>query len=382
MNILLIGVAIEGGGAEQVIVDLARGLQGRGHDVMVAFLEGTDMIVPALEAEGIACRRLLKRSRFAAGPVADCTPSCIAHLRRTIREFKPDIIDAHVPRPTMWAALAHRLLHVRPPFVYTEHNIQSAYPGWAKWVYRLFLPVTDHVIAISQAGADSFKDRWRWPEERVTRIWNGIDVGRVLPTQAVADVRESLGTPGTTRVMCNVGNVTTRKAQEVLVRAMAELHPELPEVPCWIAGSLELEPQTATMVRAEIASHGLGDAVHVLGPRRDVPNLIAAADVFVLSSRKEGFPITILEAMAAGKPVVATDVGGCAEAVVHGETGLIVPPEDPHALAEALKWVLMHPEEARRMGEAGRRRVKANFTVDAMVEQHLAVYEKAIATER
>ena len=382
MRILLIGVAIEGGGAEQVIVDLARGLRARQHEVMVAFLEGTDKIVPALEAEGIQCRRLLNRRKFAAGPLADLTPTCILSFKRLISAFQPDLIDAHVPRPTMWAALALRLLPTPFPFVYTEHNIQSAYPGWGKWVYRSFLPVTDHVIAISQAGADSFKDRWQWSDDRVTRIWNGIAASRVAPTQSPGAVRESLNTSEAAKVVCNVGNLTSRKAQEVLVRAMAEVHPALPEAQCWIAGSLELEPPTAAMIQAEIATHELEKCVAILGPRRDVPNLIAAADVFVLSSRQEGFPITILEAMAAGKPVVATDVGGCAEAVAHGETGLIVPPEDPHALAEALTYVLSHPEEARQMGEAGRRRVIANFTIELMIDQHLAVYDKVIANRR
>ena len=382
MRVLLTGVAIEGGGAEQVIVDLARALNARQHDVMIAFLEGTDRIVPTLEAEGIRCQRLLARRTFAPGPLADFTPACIFGFKRIISDFLPDVIDAHVPRPTMWVAQAKRLLSAPPPLVYTEHNIQSAYPRWVNLVYGSFLPVTDHIIAISQAGADSFKDRWRWSDERVTRIWNGIDASRVAPTQDGATVRESLNTPAASPLICNVGNLTSRKAQEVLVRAMAEVHRDIPEALCWIAGSLELEPLTATMIQTEVTTQKLEDAVRILGPRRDVPNLIAAADVFVLSSRQEGFPITILEAMAAGKPVVATDVGGCAEAVAHGETGLIVPPEDPHAMAEALKYVLTHPDEARQMGEAGRERVTANFTIETMIDQHLAVYEKVIARRR
>lgn len=102
----------------------------------------------------------------------------------------------------------------------------------------------------------------------------------------------------------------------------------------------------------------------------------------MLSSRQEGFPITILEAMAAGKPVVATNVGGCAEAVVNGETGIVVSPEDPEALAEALEHMLTHPDEARRMGEAGRRRVEEHFSIESMVTKHIAVYESLVACQR
>jgi glycosyltransferase involved in cell wall biosynthesis len=142
---------------------------------------------------------------------------------------------------------------------------------------------------------------------------------------------------------------------------------------------MEHEPATVETLRKAIAAHGLEDVVALLGRRRDVPDLLHAADVFVLSSRQEGFPITILEAMAAGKPVIATDVGGCSEAVVHGETGLIVPPENPDALANAIIELLEDRDRSAAMGAAGRERVEREFTVDRMVEQHLEVYERLAA---
>lgn len=376
MRILLIGVAIKGGGAEQVIVDLARGFASREHEVMVAFLEGTDDIVPTLEEQGIRCVRLLKRREFAAGPLADFTPSCVLGFRRLISQFKPDIVHSHIPRPTLWAAWAKRLLSPRPPFIYTEHNVQEAYPSWAKWVYQSFLPVTEHVVCISEAATNSFIARWQWPETRVSKIWNGIAPARIAPSRSPDEVRHDLNAPQEAQIVCNVGNVTSRKAQEILVEAMAAVSADVPVAKCWIAGGLKHEPATAEMIQETIDARGLKECVQLLGPRRDVPDLLAACDVFVLSSRQEGFPITILEAMAARKPVVATAVGGCAEAVVDGETGLIVPPEDPDALAEALTYVLTHPDEARQMGKAGRQRVEENFTTDAMVEKHLAVYER------
>lgn len=379
MRVMLIGVAIEGGGAERVIVDLARGLRARGHEVMVVFLEGTDAIVPSLTAEGIRCERLLQRQHFAAGPLADFTPACILRFRQLIRQWRPDLIDAHIPRPTMWAALAQRSLKDKVPFIYTEHNIQSAYPSWSRWIYGVFLPVTDHVIAISQAGADSFVERWQWERSHLTRIWNGIQPERVVPRRSALAVREELGVSAEAKVVLNVGNLTSRKAQEVLVRSLSRVQLRVPEVKCWIAGSLELEPGTAGMIQEEIKLLGLEQCLTLLGPRRDVADLIAAADVFVLSSRQEGFPITILEAMAAGKPVVTTAVGGCAEAVVHGVTGLVVPAEDPRRLADALVEVLNDSAAAARMGAAGRRRVESRFSVDTMVEEHLTTYTALLA---
>lgn len=381
MRIMLSGVCIEGGGAEQVIQDLALGFAARGHEVMIAFLEGTDEIVPELEQAGIRCERLLPRTKLAAGPLADFNPSCIFGYRRLISQFKPDVLHSHVPRPTLWASLAHRTIRHRPAFVYTEHNVQGVYPSWAKWAYCTFLPVLDGVICVSNAATQSFASRW--PRAQCpTRVWNGIAPNRARPSSALDETRTRIGVDSGAAVLCNVANVGYRKGHDVLVRAMAQLVGDVPRLRCWIAGALEHEPATVELVREAIVEHGLEDVVHLLGRRRDVADLLHAADVFVLSSRQEGFPITILEAMAAGKPIVATDVGGCAEAVVHGETGLIVPPEDPEALAEALASLLADPELAGRMGAAGRERVLREFTVDRMVEQHLALYEEILAKRR
>lgn len=375
MRIMLSGVAIEGGGAEQVIQDLARGFAARGHEVMVAFLESTDAVVPELEALGIRCERLLPRRELARSPLADLTPSCALGFRRLIRSFAPDVFHAHVPRPTLWASLGLRTMLRRPSFVYTEHNVQDVYPRWSRWVYRIFLPLVDRVVCVSDAAARSFAARW----PRVvppTRIWNGIEVTRVRAVRDPASVRHDLGARPGASVLCNVANIGYRKGHDVLIEALARLQSS-DQLQCWIAGSFEHEPAMVEAVRAAIADYGLGETVKLLGRRRDVPDLLHAADIFVLSSRQEGFPITILEAMAAGKPIVATDVGGCAEAVVHGETGLIVPPEDPPGLAEAIASLLADPDRARAMGEAGRRRVEREFTVDRMVEQHLALYEQS-----
>ncbi|HCA48133.1 MAG TPA: hypothetical protein DEP45_12520 [Armatimonadetes bacterium] len=378
MRIMLSGVAIEGGGAERVIQDLARGLAARGHEVMIVFLESTDEVVPELEALGIRCERLLPRRKLAKSAWADFTPSSILAYRRLIADFRPEIIHSHVPRPTLWASLALRMLGRRPPLVYTEHSIQEVYPRWAAGIYRTFLPVTAGIVCVSDAARVSFSSRWSRYPGPIRRIWNGIETGRIASVRSREDVHSGLCSAEETRVLCNVANLTRPKSQITLVEAMSLVPQDGLSSECWIAGSFEHEPQTVEAIRGAIAEHNLEGAVKLLGRRRDVPDLLNAADIFVLSSRQEGFPITILEAMAAGKPVIATDVGGCAEAVVDGETGLIVPPEDPQALAEAISALISDPERARSMGEAGHRRVEREFTVDRMVEQHLELYQSII----
>lgn len=379
MRVLLTGVAIEGGGAERVVADLAAGLARAGHEVLVAFLEGTDDIVPQLEAEGVHCVRLLARREFAPSAWADFTPQCILQFRDLYRCFRPDIVHAHLPRATLWAALAKQLFNRTTPFVYTEHNVQEVYPGWSRWLFRCFLPAVDHVICVSEAGRRSFVGRWAWPEGGVSTIWNGIDPARLAYVCSAGDTTGVVGDGSRAPTVLNVGNLTHRKAQDLLVAAMALVRQDGFDAACWIAGSPDIDPSAAAVVSRAISEHSAGGYVKLLGARHDVPELLAACDAFALSSRQEGFPITILEAMAAGKPVIATDVGGCAEAVVHGETGLIVQPENPAALARAIEYVLSHPDEARRMGEAGRRRVAEHFTVETMVCKHLAVYEALLA---
>ena len=382
MRVILTGVAIEGGGAEQVIQDLASGLVAAGHQVTLAFLEGTEQSVPSLEAQGICCLRLLQRQRFAESALADFTPGCVFRFAGLFRRLRPDVIHSHIPRPTLWVSLAKRLTGRSIPLVYTEHSIQEIYPSWARWLYRLILPRVDHVVAVSEAAERSFLARWGWSSDRVGTIWNGIDVERMAPTSEPSATRRRLAVEPSAPFVLNVARTIPAKAQEILVQAMARVHETCPDARCLIAGTAEHGSETAKLVADTIHGLSAGSYVQMLGDRSDIPDLLAASDVFVLSSRQEGFPITILEAMAAGKPVVATDVGGCAEAVVHGETGLIVPPEDPDALANAILQLLQNPEQARRMGEAGRKRVEGHFTVGAMVRKHIELYERLIADKR
>jgi len=124
---------------------------------------------------------------------------------------------------------------------------------------------------------------------------------------------------------------------------------------------------------------GLRESVRFLGTRHDVPELLALMDMVVHPSLQEGFANAVLEAMAAGKPVVATDVGGNPEAVVQGETGLLVPPRDSRALADAIIWMLDHPDEAARFGETGRNRVADHFEISRMVRQYEELYERLVA---
>ena len=235
LRILLVSVAIEGDGAEQVVADLATGLIRAGHTVAIAFLEGTDTRVPSLREAGVECHRLLPRQQFASSAVADFTPSCITRLRRVVRDFRPDVIHAHVPRATLWMALTKRPFRLRVPFVYSEHSTQSVYPSWARWVYGVLLPGVNHVASVSEAAGRSFRGRWGWDEGRATPIWNGIDPGRLVASKGAEAVGAELGCASHTP-------------------AVSLLHERLPAARCWVAGSPHIDYAAADVTRQCLAS--------------------------------------------------------------------------------------------------------------------------------
>lgn len=375
MRILQAGVAIEGGGAEQVIQDLGLGLAARGHEVIIAYLEGTDDVVPSLEAAGIECVRLLERRQLAEHWWSDITPECILQMRKLLLRHRPDIIHVHIPRPSMWMGLASRLVPHAPPLIYTQHSLHSSLTARGDLAHKAFLPRTAEVICVSEAVRAEFVERWSRFRGGVTTIHNGISPDRVRPGASRRDARSALGASEDARIICNVANIRHLKGHDILAQAIARLQTVDTDIQCWCAGGFDHEPNTTQRLRSLVERLGIDAQMKMLGPRSDVPDLLNASDIFVLASRQEGLPITILEAMAAGKPVVATDVGGCSEVVRSGESGFIVPPEDPVALADAIERLLTDPELSARMGAAGRKCVTEDFSVDAMIQKHLQVYE-------
>ena len=169
-------------------------------------------------------------------------------------------------------------------------------------------------------------------------------------------------------------NLVRRKGVDVLLEALAKLAPHEP-ARLWVAGD---GPERAALEAAAVRL-GIADRVHFLGPRDDVADWLEACDVFVLPSRAEGLGVAALEAMARGRPVVASAVGGLAETVVHERTGWLVPPEDPDALAAGLEALLADPALAQRLGAAGARRVADAFGAETMVSSYEALYREILA---
>jgi glycosyltransferase involved in cell wall biosynthesis len=316
----------------------------------------------------------------AAGPLR-----AFRKLRAAVAGAGPDLVHAYGLRPS----LLLRFLTPRPPLVQAVHSIDAHRPWWQAVLDRETAGRVDRHLVNSEAGAAFLAAKRGVARDRIRVVANGIDVEAVARAATERDrARAALGLGAGAPVILTVANLRPPKGLEVLARTAARLAGA--DCPPWvwlIAG----EGPLATSLAAELAERELAARVRLLGFRRDVPALLAACDVFCLTSHREGVPVSILEAMAAGKPVVATAVGGVGELVVEsgtpdvaaaGATGLLAPAGDDRRLAAALAALLADPARRAAMGAAGQARARAAFTLERAAAEIAAVYRELIPARR
>jgi glycosyltransferase involved in cell wall biosynthesis len=356
----------EAGGAQTYVASLLPGLRERFEVVVAAHGPG-----PLRDAAGAAGARFveLRHVRRALSPVRDLRG--LVELVRLMRAVRPAIVHTSSSKAGVLGRVAAMLTGV-PVRIFTVHGWAfSAYAGLAGRAYlaadRLAARFTTLTICVAESErAAGLRARTCHPDRTVV-VHNGVRLD-------VPRSRHASSGAGGALTILSVGRLRAPKDMLTLVRALGELNPG--SFHARIVGDGPERPQLV----AEIAQRGLLGRVELLGERADVPELLAEADVFVLSSRSEGLPMSILEAMAAGLPVVASEVGGVGELVVAGETGLLVPPGRPDALAAALRTLLVDASRRERMGAGGRRRAAAHFGLAAAQRAHVELYEAALAS--
>jgi glycosyltransferase involved in cell wall biosynthesis len=298
-----------------------------------------------------------------------------ARLARFLRKERIDLVHLNnsITRNHPWMLAARR---ARIPCMTHERGINFVFQPRSRRLARNLASV----ISISKAVTDNFAERGLGNLPIVT-IHNGLDPDVMRVTRTADDVRGELGIAPGARVVGIVGNIKLWKGQEVVVRAIAKLQAEFPDLVCLLIG--DTSPSDAAYhdrIRTLIRESGLERAVLITGHRSDVPNYIDVLDVMIHASiDPEPFGRVLLEGMALRKPLVASDGGAVPEIVAHGETGLLFKPGDPDALAAALATLLRDPARARAMGEAGRERLVAHYSIRRNVERTQAVYEQLFA---
>lgn len=358
-----------GGGAEEQVMQLAVRLKARGWD-----LEMTSMLPPSplpadLKESGIPVRSLNMR-RGVADPVS------LFKLARQIRRFRPDVLHTHMTHANIMGRVARRLQPV-PVLVSTlhglkMHRVNGGSTRMRELGHRITDPWADLTTTVCKAAAESYIHDRAVPAEKVLVVPNGVDTTQLNPNAANREsVRQALGL-GDTFTWIAVGRFEKPKAYGTMVRAFARVCRQS-TAPCTllICGGGSLEEQT----RAEVRDLGIADRVRFMGVRRDVPQLMNAADAFALSSDTEGLPMVLLQASASGLPVVATSVGGNPEIVEHGRTGFLVQPGDPEAFASAMSLMASLPTDRRSaMGAAARAATCANFDIEQVVSRWERLY--------
>ncbi len=353
------------GGQERVALDLAVGQQARGHRVMAISLgEGT--VGPL--ADEFRAHQLEVASRTKWPRRFGVDASLPPRLALLLRRHRVDVVHTHNGQPLIYGAPAARLAGCAA--VHTRHG-DIADSRMATVLLRLSGRLTGAYIAVSEDTAQSARRNRLVDDRKLQVIRNGIDLSRFDPERPLRDqVRRELGIPGDAFVVGTVGRVVADKNHALFVSAMEPLCAA--GAHAIVVGDGELMPA----LREQVARSPHAARIHLLGTRRDAPRLLHALDAFCLSSRTEGLPLVILEAMASALPIVSTAVGGIPAVVSDGESGLLVPSEGGAALTTALARLRDDRALGARLGAAGRTLALREYSSDAMVERYLAIYER------
>lgn len=351
------------GGAEQHLLALLPALRARGVDAQFLSLDA------GRDAERFH-RALTERNvpwlRVRCG--ADVSPPLARDVTRAVRSVGPALLHTHMVHGDAYGSIAAHVL--RLPFVSTRHNDDRYLLGPFRFVDRTFMHGVKRIVAISDA-VRVFHERAGLPAGKLVTIHYGLDE---LPSAPSEITPAEAGISPEAPLLLAIGRLIEQKDHATLLRALALVRVSDPEVRLAILGWGTLEAQT----RALAAELGVADAALVLG-RVEPRDWLARADVFVHTSRWEGFGIVLLEAMLAGLPVVATDVSAVPEIVADGRTGFLAPAGDAGAVARRVGELLADPGLRTRFGAAGRERARSEFSVRRMTEATLAVYDEALA---
>jgi glycosyltransferase involved in cell wall biosynthesis len=377
------------GGSQEVVCSLARALTADDcQPIACALFEGGPLEAD-LRDQGTPVEVLhLQRRPLRALPwcVADCCRMWL-RLRQFLKANRINVIQTNNLGSQDYLTLAVAKTLGVPVVTFNFHSERifppererSTLAAIRSWLYRRCRRWASDYVAVSPGTKDSMLQRLKLKSDQVTVICNGVDTERFSQADNRCRVRARLGLPESAQLLTTVGTLKPVKGHEHLIAAAGRVREHYDDVHFLLVGDGPLRPE----LEAQVAAAKLADRIHFLGSRRDVGELLAASDAFVLPSLWEGLSMALLEAMAAGKPVVATRVSGTSSVLEGTGGGLLVPPGDANALAEAILSLLARsPQERRAMGEAARRQVVANFSVHKQAEEYRQLYRRLLAAGR
>ncbi len=357
LRIMHIVHALNVGGMERWIVQFCLWLKRMGHQCSVVCLREKGKLSSVLEGAGIEVSYVALTPGFSS-----LYPfGLIQHIRKA----RPDVLHAH---SGVWYKSALAARFARLPLIYTQHGMFC--PKDRTWRTRFALKCTHTVIAVSADVLASLRSACPGNMKKMQFVPNGVVDVLSIPT-------EKISAEWSSDMFAVVGMIARFEAPKdyfTVVEAATRVHCVNPATHFVLVGE---GPEQSQVLR-RIIDLGAKDYVHLLGYRSDVPAILQRMDVFVLSSLSEGASLSLVEAMSAQRPIVATAVGGTPGLLANGECGLLVPPGDPQAMAEAILELLTNKEKAQQLARNARQRFLEHFTIDAMGERYLEVYEQAL----
>ncbi len=386
LNVMQIILDLKRAGAQEVVRTLAEYLQTNDCTVTVCtFQDGP--VRSDIEKLGVKVE-MLRRPRYSVVFL----PLFLVEMRRIRREmarlietYHVDVAQTHILEVLNFLVLSLRGHADLRLVLWTIHNVEflPTQKHWLlkskRWVYRLLYRLlaarVDGYIAVSDEVRQSLLRQLGPIQDKIFTICNAVNLRTFERVGDRVALCAQLGLVPESHLIAVVGRLTEQKGHCYLIEAAQSVVETYPETHFLFIGDGELRHD----LQQQVQQAALSRHIHFLGIRNDVPDLLAAADLFVLPSLWEGLSMALLEAMAAGKPIVATSVSGTIQAMAHGETGLVVPPRDSQALAGAIAQLLSNPAQAQTLGQAARQHVVANYGAQKQAREHLALYHQLLS---
>jgi glycosyltransferase involved in cell wall biosynthesis len=353
------------GGAERLVVSAARGLPRDRFESVICCLTDRGPLAREVEADGVTVHCVNAYPGLS-------NPLAFTRLVSIIGSVQPTIVHTHLQAPNLYGRLAACLVRV-PIVIATEHNVYTGKARRYIAVERMLARLTSALVAVSSEVQQFLGRQLRLPLARIQVIRNGVAAPQPT-TEGVAALTARIGAVPTQLRLATIASLTSKKGHDVLLRALALLAGRGLCVAAVFAGD---GPERARLelIAADLK---LRDSVHFLGAVSNPADVLAAADVFVLPSLVEGLPLALLEAMRAGKPIVATSVGGVPEAVTSGINGLLVAPADDLALADAIATLAASPQQRAELGDQARARADRDFTEERYLGELASLYAELL----
>lgn len=366
IKLIILTSVLDKRGAERMIMKLALGVDQDRYDVKVVCLRPQVPFLEEFKKQGIEVQVLGMERFFEFRP--------LRQLYRIFREEKVDVIHTHLYRDAVYGRPLARLAGVKG-VISTLHNSYVWRSRSQLFLDRVTSVFADRITAVSDAVKRFAVEKEHIRAEKIVTVYNGIETGQFKTASRFRDtVRKELGVSPGEVMVGSMGELTRQKGYRYLLEAIPEILKTGNPVKFFIAGEGELkEPLIKQRDEA-----GLEEVVTFLGFRSDVPRLLAAFDIFVLPSIFEGLPVALIEAMAAAKPIVATDVDGNCEVIGRNAAGIAVESRNPKALAAALIKLIKDPELRDRMGTEGRNRADKLFSLKTMIARYQELYEACV----